>query len=150
MTMSMKVTEHNVRWNCVVCMHSSRRQSSSHYCWHVMRDGSTLFTWSQQDNNSLCITVARDMKSLWARGISTTHGRTLNCAWAALNFLTLYKGDGNDILQWIITGKKSWIHFYKPGRRGWSTREVMLMAFWDCHGLVCAKFDTDAIKRREM
>ncbi len=40
----------------------------------------------------------------------------------ALNFLTHYKEDGNDLLEWIITGVESWIHFYEPERK--STSEV--------------------------
>ncbi len=56
--------------------YSSRRISSSLYYWHVMRDGSTFFTWSRQGNNSSWIIIARDAKSLHALGSPTTHGRT--------------------------------------------------------------------------
>ncbi len=35
----------------------------------------------------------------------------------ALNFLTQYKVDGNDLLEQIIIGDEKWIHFYKPERK---------------------------------
>ncbi len=33
------------------------------------------------------------------------------------NFFTQYKEDGIDLLEQIITGDESWIHFYKPERK---------------------------------
>ncbi len=35
----------------------------------------------------------------------------------ALNFLTQYKEDRNDFLEWIITSNASWIRLYKPERK---------------------------------
>ncbi len=40
-----------------------------------------------------------------------------NLMGAALNFLTHYEEDGNDLLERIITGEESWIHFYEPERK---------------------------------
>ncbi len=34
-----------------------------------------------------------------------------------LNFLTQYKEDRKNLREWIITGDKSWIHFYEPERK---------------------------------
>ncbi len=70
----------------------------------------------------------------------------------------------NDLLERIITGNESWIHFYKPERKSasmvwkkkkgeevlrklkheWSTRPVMLKTFWDCDSLVYTEFGPDA------
>ncbi len=101
-------------------------------------------------------------------GSMTTRRRMLkNCKGAALNFLTQYKEDGDDLLEQIITGDESWIYFYKPERKSantvWgeggkeeaprkfkneqSAKQVMLTAFWDYQYLVYAEFSSKA--RRE-
>ncbi len=40
-----------------------------------------------------------------------------NCMGVAFNFLTQDKEDRNDLLERIITGDESWIHFYEPERK---------------------------------
>ncbi len=71
-----RVTKDDVRWNCVMHTHSSRRWSSAHYHWHATKDASTLFTQSWQGSNSSCVTTAQDAKSLCRLGSLKTHGRT--------------------------------------------------------------------------
>ncbi len=67
-----------------------------------------------------------------------------NCMGVALNFLTQYKEDGNDLLEQIITSAESQIHFYELERKSasmvWKKRgksavkiqewQAMLIAFW--------------------
>ncbi len=91
-----------------------------------------------------------------------------NSMGVALTFLTQYKEDGNDLLEQIITSDHSWIYFYHLERKStsmvWikkeeempkrfkneqSTRQVMLTAFWNCHGLVYTEFSPDAHKEKQ-
>ncbi len=160
-------TEHNVRWNCAIYTYSSQGQSLSHYYWHAARDGNTLFTWSQWGNNSLCITTTRNAKSLPVLGSPINCGRSKNPHVVALDFLTQYKLDGNDLLEQIITVNESWIHFYQPKKNQWawfgkkekeaqrkfknewSIGKMMLMAFSDCCSLVYTEFGSDALKEQQ-
>ncbi len=86
---------------------------------------------------------------------------------AALNFPSQYEENGNDLLKEAITSYESWIHFYserKSVSMFWgkkegeasrkfknerSTRQVILIAFWNCHGLVYAKFDPGPHKEKQ-
>ncbi len=74
------------------------------------------------------------MQSVCTLGSSATHGRTSkNGIWATLNFPTLYKEDGNDLLKRIIIGNESWIHFYKPERKS-------VIMIWKKRGRTARKF----------
>ncbi len=147
-------------------MHSSWRRLLSRYYRHAMRDGSTLFTQSLWGSDSLWQQF--EMQKVCACWVprQLTEEYLKNHSGVALNFLTQYKADGNDLLEWIVTSDESWIHFYEPERKSacmvwkkrgrsaekiqeWrSARQVMLTAFWDCHGLVYAEFGPDACKEK--
>ncbi len=77
----------------------------------------TLFTWSQQGNNSLCITTALDAKSLHVFPWQLPEEHRKNCVGVAFNFLNQYKEDANDLRKQIITGDENWINFYKLERK---------------------------------
>ncbi len=93
-------------------------KSWSHYYWHAIRNGSILSTRSWWGNNGLCITTARDVKSLHMLTSSTTHGRTLKkshgsgtqlpySVWGGWEWLTL----ANNYWRWKLDP------FYKPERK---------------------------------
>ncbi len=58
---------------------------------------------------------------------SSITNRTSKKMGVAFNFLNLYKEDGNNLLQRIITDDESWIHFYESDRKSasivWKKRE---------------------------
>ncbi len=64
--------------------------------------------------------------TLWVpRQLTEEHWK--NLVGLALNFLTQYEEDGNDLLERIIIGDESWINFYEPKRKStsmaWKKRE---------------------------
>ncbi len=81
---------------------------------------------------------------------------------STLQFLTQYNEQGNDLIERIVTGDETWVHFWTPEMkeqsRVWKTKgeetpkkfkqvpsvgKVLLTTFWDCCGLIYAKFATD-------
>jgi histone-lysine N-methyltransferase SETMAR len=77
----------------------------------------------------------------------------------SLQHLLRYVGDGEDMLNWIVTGDESRVHHYQPESKRasmqWkypslpltkkfkdtpSTRKVMLAVFWDSEGVLLARF----------
>ncbi len=154
-----RVTKHNVRWNCVIHVLSSQRQSRSHYYWRATRDGSTIFIQSQWGNNSSCITTAR--KSLHTMVSLTTHRRTLiKLRGSGIKLPHIVQGKQEWHTQRIITDNESGIYFYEPERESasmvlqgkrrkkhrdkfkneWSAGQAMLITFWDFGGLVYPEF----------
>ncbi len=72
---------------------------------------------------------------------------------SALQFLTQYNEQGNDLIERIVTGDEIWVHFWTPETkeqsRVWKTKaeetpkkfkhvpstgKVLLTTFWDCRG----------------
>ncbi len=103
--------------------------------WHVQLFSNTiivslLLMWwemathfSHKGSNSLCITKL-EMRKVCAHWIlrQFVEKHQKNYMGAALNCLVQYKEYGNDLLERIITGDESWIHFYKPERNVWKKK----------------------------
>ncbi len=87
---------------------------------------------------------------------------------AVQTFLARYEKDETKLLQWVVTGGESWIHYWTPKMQAsssvWKMKDklslrkfkmehsagkVMFTAIWDRHqGLIYTTFGTNASKRR--
>ncbi len=110
-----RMTEHNVRQNCVMHKCSSQRQSSSHYYRHATKDGRMLFTQSRVGNNSLCITTALVCEKFVCDGFLNNSGKNIEKITWELHSTSF--SDGWEWFERIITEDESWIHFYEPERK---------------------------------
>ncbi len=73
-------------------------------------------------------------------------------------FLARYENDGTKLLEPIVTSDKSWIYYWtsemkdEPSLRKFKMKctvwKVMLMALYDCLGLIYTEFGTDVSKTR--
>ncbi|GFN92240.1 histone-lysine N-methyltransferase SETMAR [Plakobranchus ocellatus] len=94
-------------------------------------------------------------KSLCPKGSKTTHCRKDMCT----QLLERYNGEEETFLQCILTGDKSWAHYYDPECKAqWmeyrhktspsprkfkvvaSARKVLFTVFWDMEGMVNMEF----------
>ncbi len=97
----------------------------------------------------------------WVPRQLTEDNRTLWMEWV-LDFLSQYYMKGNELIEPIVMGDESWIHFWTPETKAQnkvrkkkeedtpkkfktvpSAGKVMLMIFWDCRGPVYWEFEDD-------